>query len=328
MKLTLQRKSLFALRRSGRRICTGKSLCLIFLCAFSSVGAASVRAQNLASISTNPVHVAGGQSCVGTVTLDAPAAAYRPAYSTGGNSDPGMLGGWGSPIVVHPAIGSPTDVSLTSSNSAVAGAPASVSFNLPRFPPTAYVSLSAVSFTVKTAPVAVDTPVVLTASRNGVSISMTLLVHPPAPLTLAVNPTNVFGASSSMGIVTLDGPAPVGGTVVTLTSPDPAQASVPATVTVPAGATTATFPIITGKVTSTTSLILTATSDAIARTANLVIVPNLPFDFDGDGYNDLVFQNSRTGQLVTWSMNGANVVGGRCWRSSPEAAPRTSRLGS
>lgn len=35
-----------------------------------------------------------------------------------------------------------------------------------------------------------------------------------------------------------------------------------------------------------------------------------PFDFDGDGRNDLLFQNPQTGQIVAWYMNGLTVQGG------------------
>lgn len=35
-----------------------------------------------------------------------------------------------------------------------------------------------------------------------------------------------------------------------------------------------------------------------------------PFDFDGDGRPDLLFQNTQTGQLVVWYMNGLTVLGG------------------
>lgn len=36
----------------------------------------------------------------------------------------------------------------------------------------------------------------------------------------------------------------------------------------------------------------------------------LPFDINGDGHSDLVFQNSTTGQIVFWYMNGTRVLGG------------------
>ena len=57
---------------------------------------------------------------------------------------------------------------------------------------------------------------------------------------LAVSPTSVVGGASSTGTVTLTAPAPTGGSVVSLSSAN-AAVSVPASVTVPGGQTSATF---------------------------------------------------------------------------------------
>jgi hypothetical protein len=43
-----------------------------------------------------------------------------------------------------------------------------------------------------------------------------------------------------------------------------------------------------------------------------------PFDFSGDGLNDLLFQNSQTGQIVAWSLNGISVQGGFLFNSVPD----------
>src|SRR2546425_10687720 len=65
----------------------------------------------------------------------------------------------------------------------------------------------------------------------------------PLPLSsVTLNPTSVVGGNPSTGTVTLTAPAPAGGAVVTLVSTG-AVASVPASVTVPAGATSATFTV-------------------------------------------------------------------------------------
>jgi len=42
------------------------------------------------------------------------------------------------------------------------------------------------------------------------------------------------------------------------------------------------------------------------------------FDFDGDGHNDLLFQNSATGSLVAWYMHGLALQGGMGIGSLPE----------
>jgi hypothetical protein len=71
---------------------------------------------------------------------------------------------------------------------------------------------------------------------------------PPPPSTLSsftVNPNNVAGGTPSTGTVTLPEPAPSGGLVVTLASEVPSVASVPASITIPAGDTNGSFTIST-----------------------------------------------------------------------------------
>jgi len=68
---------------------------------------------------------------------------------------------------------------------------------------------------------------------------------------VSLNPAIVVGGSPSTGTVTLNGPAPSGGAVVTLSSNN-AAAGVPLSVTVPAGSNTAAFPVTTSSVASAT----------------------------------------------------------------------------
>src|SRR5437016_5512924 len=58
---------------------------------------------------------------------------------------------------------------------------------------------------------------------------------------LALNPTTVTGGNSSTGTVTLGGPAPAGGAQIALSSSNTGVASVPSSVAIPAGTTSATF---------------------------------------------------------------------------------------
>ena len=87
---------------------------------------------------------------------------------------------------------------------------------------------------------------------------------------LALNPTSVAGGNSSTGTVTLSGPAPGGGAQVLLSSSNRA-ASVPSSVTVPAGATSATFQVNTSMVLVTTSANISASYNGTTRTATLTI---------------------------------------------------------
>jgi len=102
------------------------------------------------------------------------------------------------------------------------------------------------------AAVSATTLVRISVTGGGVTRFADLTVNPsgtpPPPATLSafsVSPTSVAGGSSALGTVTLPSAAPSGGTVVTLASNQPGAASVPASVTVPAGATSATFTITT-----------------------------------------------------------------------------------
>ena len=102
---------------------------------------------------------------------------------------------------------------------------------------------------------------------------------PPGTLsTLTLNPTSVVGPASSTGTVTLTSAAPAGGIVVTLSSSNAAVASVPAVgnVTVPAGATNATFSVTTIAVTASSSATITATAGSITKTAVLTVAPPAP----------------------------------------------------
>lgn len=71
------------------------------------------------------------------------------------------------------------------------------------------------------------------------------LARPLGLSSLVVNPPTVIAGTQSQGTVTLSGPAPAGGVVVNLSSSATNRATVPPTVTIPAGASNATFPIQT-----------------------------------------------------------------------------------
>jgi hypothetical protein len=90
--------------------------------------------------------------------------------------------------------------------------------------------------------------------------------------TVSVNPVSVNGGTAVTGTVTLGSPAPAGGVVVTLTSSS-AAAVVPASVTLAAGATTATFAISTTVVTASTPAVITASSLGVSKTTTLTVNP-------------------------------------------------------
>ena len=95
----------------------------------------------------------------------------------------------------------------------------------------------------------------------------------PVLTSLGVNPSSVVGGSPSTGTVTLSGPAPAGGAVVSLSSDNTSAATVPASVTVAAGATSATFAVTTSPVSGSTAVTISAVYGGVTRTAPLTVTP-------------------------------------------------------
>lgn len=86
----------------------------------------------------------------------------------------------------------------------------------------------------------------------------------------------VVGGNRVNGTVTLDAAAPAGGVAVALRSSDPIVATVPATVTVPAGAAGATFQVTTkAKLPGSTEVTITATLGAVARSYPLRVADDV-----------------------------------------------------
>lgn len=104
-----------------------------------------------------------------------------------------------------------------------------------------------------------------------------LEVNPPLSLSsLSIAPGNLVGGNTAVGTVTLNGAAPSGGALVMLSSNN-AAATVPASVLVPAGQTSATFTAQTSAVTSLITATIRATygsSTPATKTATLVIAPS------------------------------------------------------
>ncbi len=93
--------------------------------------------------------------------------------------------------------------------------------------------------------------------------------------TLVLRPSKVTGGNSSQGTLTLSGPAPAGGAAVQLTSGDTSKATVPESVTVPEGASSASFIINTLAVSADTSVSISASYGGITKTATLNLTDNV-----------------------------------------------------
>jgi len=163
-------------------------------------------------------------------------------------------------------------VTLSSSDTAVV-----------RLPPTLGIAPGTTSSFVDFTTTAVNTSkqVTVGATFGGSTQTAVLTVNPaPAPAVtltgVTLNPTSVTGGAASQGTVTLSGPAQ-SPTVVNLSSSS-AVAGVPASVTVPAGASAAGFNVTTTPVASTTSVTISAVSGGVTRTAGLTVNPAAPAD--------------------------------------------------
>jgi len=95
----------------------------------------------------------------------------------------------------------------------------------------------------------------ITAAAGDVTKAATLTVA-PAVLTggLVIIPSIIFVGGSATGTVTLSGPAPQAGVAVALSSGNTNIATVPATVTVPGGKTTAAFLVTAGSTVGSTTI--------------------------------------------------------------------------
>ena len=75
---------------------------------------------------------------------------------------------------------------------------------------------------------------------------------------LVLSASSVQGGASAAGTLSLASPAPAGGAIVPLSSSDPTIAAVPSSVTVAAGATSATFAVTTATVVAATTVTISA----------------------------------------------------------------------
>ena len=188
----------------------------------------------VAAVSASPSSVVGGGGATGTVSLSASAPA-------GGAS-----------------------VLLSSASSAVT-VPAAV---------TVAQGMTSATFGIATSAVTMPTSTTISASYGGVTKATTFTVTPasaPALASVALTSTSIVGGTSTTGRATLTAPAGSGGAVVTLRSSNPTLVGVPASVVVPAGATSATFTVTTTVTKRNATVAVYATYASVTKTASLTV---------------------------------------------------------
>ena len=154
-------------------------------------------------------------------------------------------------------------IALASSNPSVVPLPASV--NMPA-------NTAWTQFTVQTGQVTAATPVTLSATLNGSTASLQLTVLPPSLQSVSVSPSTISGGAQSSATVMLNGQAPAGGAVVSLSSNSMAVTP-PPTVTVPAGSFSTFFPLQTSTVATPTTATLTASWNGASAQTVLTLLP-------------------------------------------------------
>jgi hypothetical protein len=205
--------------------------------AFSGQVSATARPVTAATVVTVTATLAG-QAVTGTVEVDPTRVPTSLQFSQ--NPAPDTATEFGSVFVSTPADAA-FPVAVTSSNPAVAAVPAQV---------TVFPDDGAGNFNVTLGQVGAPANVTITATANGVTVSavLTVVPAPPPPFTLTELDTSapkVAGAGSVTATVHGNEAAPAGGITVKLSVSDSRLASVPATVVIPAGASSASFPVTT-----------------------------------------------------------------------------------
>ena len=190
-----------------------------------------------------PVVVRGLE--LGTVTIGATAWGYAPASQTTTATNRGNLQ---LPATASVALGTPGTLALTLSTPAPAGG---VVVTLTNSNPTLVetpVSVEiAAGATAPSAPVVVrglelGTVTIGATARGYALASQTLTATNRGSLLLPATLSMVLGTPGTLAL-TLSAPAPVGGTVVTLTNSHPTRVQIPVSVEFAAGATTPSTPV-------------------------------------------------------------------------------------
>lgn len=162
-----------------------------------------------------------------------------------------------------PAPASGFTVTLHSSDPGAAIVPSSV---------TVPAGQNQTAFTIQTSQVIADVaPIIMASAGGSVDMSATLTVWTMLR-SVSVTPFSIIGGQAGTGTVTLGMPAPPGGAVVAL-SGGSTSASIPSSVTVPAGATSASFLISTQPVAASEWVSLLATYDGAGRNTMFEIRP-------------------------------------------------------
>ena len=179
-----------------------------------------------------------------------------------------VISGSGTSVTCQVTLAAPAPtggltVAMSSSDPAVS-VPASLQFPA---------GTNGVTFGINYSAVTTPTTATLTAKLGTLSKTATLTVSPLGINSITISPNPVAGGATATATITLNAMAQTGGMKVTLSADTPTLVTVPATVTVPVGATTATFQVTTKGVKASTPVVVKAKTGLMAATCTLTITP-------------------------------------------------------
>ena len=188
----------------------------------------------LSGFTIAPNSIASGTSTTGRITLDAPAGTLNNPVAINDNSS---------------AIFAPSAVDVLTNETVH-------------------------EFLIRTANLTANATRTITATHEGVTkpASLTLLAGTAKYYFIHTFQPTIVGGTSATGTVHSDRPAPAGGIVVAL-SDNTSAITVPASVTIPAGATSATFTINTSPVSSVTTRRITGTGSGTTDFIDITLTP-------------------------------------------------------
>ena len=239
-----------------------------------------------------------GKSAAGTLTVQPTALkslTISPSSITGG-AQPGaivMLTGQAPPGGAIVAL---------SSDSAAVTPPASVFVDAGSF---------SVSFPLQTNTVAATTAATVTATWNGAATSAQVTLLPAvAPTAISLEPTSTVGlGGSSFATVSIATPQPTD-TMFQVTSSNPAVASVPNGMMVPAGTTRGGFNIFTSSVSVDTPVTISVSGGGISKSASLLVTRSSSSTTTTGTATLTLTASGRSGETVSSTPSGLRVAVG------------------
>ena len=184
-------------------------------------------------------------------------------------------------------------------------------------PPSVFVDAGSfsVSFPLQTSSVTPTTPATVTATWNGATASTQVTLLPGvAPTAISLSPTSTVGlGGSSFATVSTASPQPTD-TMFQVASSNPAVASVPNGMMVPAGTTRGGFNIFTSAVSVDTQVTISVSGGGVTRSATLLVTPSTSTGGTTSGTTSnaslTLTASGRSGETVSSTPSGVRVAVG------------------